>query len=172
MINIEVGSRFKIKTGYGKRIMTVIEIDNQSAFEFKCTDEIGETFFFSQRDFDTYEQLNQIEILGGFDNFTMREARAQVLARLVSFAKDEKDGAKKYRAFEKAVTEIQQNDSIQFADGVLSFVSSHSGEPRRVTENGCVADACPCGNTVSYHSALWLIMNRYCEIIASRENVR
>lgn len=95
-----------------------------------------------------------------YDKGLMKQAVAQTLAGFIALADGETDGSTKLAAVLKAADVIDRNNSIEF-DGVkLSFVSDESNEPRIVTQHGC-SQACPCGNRISYHRALFAIFERY-----------
>lgn len=67
-------------------------------------------------------------------------------------------------ALDKAMNEIRENKSIKFTHNILSFVSRDSKETRIVTKSGCVKDACKCGDGISYHKAIFAILERYEEL--------
>jgi len=85
---------------------------------------------------------------------------AQTIDAAVYF-NDEQATARRYRALEKAMTNIETNNTIAFSNGILTFVSQTSGKIRKVTKFGCVATACECGNGISYHQELFDLLNTY-----------
>lgn len=99
---------------------------------------------------------------------TMKTAAAQTIARMISLAED-RTGGRVWASLEKAITEIKENKTIEFDGEKLTFVSRASGEQRVVTRAGCVRTACPCGNGISYHLAMFAILDAYNRIVETVE---
>lgn len=85
-------------------------------------------------------------------------AQTQLIGWITLFC-DEKDGARWMASAEKGFTEILENDSITFENGVLRFVSRDSGKLRFVTSAGC-HETCDCGNGISYHAGMFQLLTR------------
>lgn len=102
----------------------------------------------------------------------MKNLNLQILAQsyrqlyAAALLEDEIDGARKINALNKAYTEILENPTIEFADGVLGFVSRTSKETRFVTSAGCAPLYCRCRGEYSYHTALFAILTRYAQLEA------
>ena len=62
-MRLSKGDKFKITAGYGKRIFTVTEVKDADFYEYRCTDETGEVFFFSEKSFEVYAALKQFHIV-------------------------------------------------------------------------------------------------------------
>lgn len=92
-------------------------------------------------------------------------AITQSFGYLVSLS-DEQTGARWTAALFKAKDEILENGTIRFDrhNRVLRFVSRYSGKRRIVTQNGC-SDVCDCKARISYHFAIWQILDRYFQLL-------
>jgi hypothetical protein len=99
-----------------------------------------------------------------FKDNTLAKAITQSTGFLVALANGEAEGAKWTAAIQKAIDETVLNDSITFADDVLTFVSRTSGKQRKVTRAGCHY-SCDCQGKISYHFALYEIVSRYAALI-------
>jgi hypothetical protein len=77
----------------------------------------------------------------------------------------EEIGARKCSAVAKAITEVQENDTMRFdkQNKVLRFTSRHSKKRRIVTAYGCAME-CQCQARYSYHQAAYAIVSRYFEL--------
>ena len=102
-----------------------------------------------------------------YDRAAMKKAQSQAIAAAVMTSRDEKTGARAFKALEKAITEIEANDTIDFDGKVLTFVSRHSGNRRFVTRDGCTT-LCDCGGNISYHSGLYSIFALYAAITSRK----
>jgi hypothetical protein len=62
MNEINIGTIFKLKN-YGKKEITVIDInDSYGDFRYKCSDGF-DTYFFADRNFDYYRESNMLTII-------------------------------------------------------------------------------------------------------------
>ena len=107
--------------------------------------------------------LRMSEKLGSdLDEFLEADPATKAYQHLYSQAMlmDERNGARLISATDKAFTELRENKSIEFKNGVLTFVSRESGKKRIVTKFGCSSE-CECKGNMSYHLALFSL----CEMI-------
>lgn len=109
------------------------------------------------------QQIKNMETRPALDKNLLQTAFAQSVAAAVIFD-DEKTGSRLYAALEKALKTAQTNKTIEFKNGILRFVSTDSSKQRKVTSAGC-PDNCDCGNEISYHVALYILLERYCNLL-------
>lgn len=97
-----------------------------------------------------------------FNQSTMKKAQQIALQNFIRVGQnaDYKKRGQAYKAWEKAVEDIEKNSTHDFKDGILSFTSRFTNKPRYVTEFGCDI-SCECKNAVSYHKALFEIYAEY-----------
>ena len=95
----------------------------------------------------------------GYDRAKLIEAKTQLIGYFVSFQSEDL-GSRWFAAIEKAHDEILENSSILFDGSRLIFTSRKSRKQRIVTRFGCSKE-CQCGGLVSYHFALWHLLNKY-----------
>ena len=93
----------------------------------------------------------------------MAKAFSELHAENVALS-DETRGAKWFNALIKARVEIERNDTIIFEVGILRFTSAQSGKKRIVTKTGCHSSTCDCKDAISYHKAIYLLLERYFEL--------
>lgn len=156
-MSLQVEDKFKIKTGTFKgETFTVTKLTPEDTADVVCADKHGDTFCFNKAHLDIYGY-----VLLNADRRLMQSAASQVLASVILETAGDK-GGRAYKAWEKAYTEARENKSIDFENGILSFTSRFSNEPRKVTKAGCAE--CRCGNGLSYHKILFRILERYAEL--------
>ncbi|HEX8287865.1 MAG TPA: hypothetical protein VF556_07720 [Pyrinomonadaceae bacterium] len=174
MSAIEKGTIFRI-TGnvYKNKIFTCVDtyygIDN--GYTIKAVANDGTDYYFSRTNLAYYGDSVKI-ISQAKKNETSEETTAaetnlekafrQTYANKVALADTPEAGERWHRALTKAMTEIENNKTIIFADGVMTFQSRFSGKFRIVKETGC-APFCDCKGT-SYHTALYAIVSAFTEI--------
>jgi hypothetical protein len=147
----------------GFKVSTITGYDGTQLF---ITDSDGIQIYAHRVSGDPIARAKEVisEITGEtFEQTTMKKAQQQATAAAVMMSADDKTGAKRWNAIEKAIKEIAANKTIQFDGKVLTFVSSRSGKRRFVTEHGC-SELCDCKGGISYHRALFDIFSRYFEL--------
>lgn len=92
----------------------------------------------------------------------LQTAFRQTYASEILFADDERASAKIHNSFLKAITEIERNKTIEFEQGVLTFVSRFSRKGYIITRDGCSTN-CEAfeKRTFCYHRAVYSILFNY-----------
>lgn len=162
-----IGDQFTIKSkfyGNGKKVFTVIRV-HDGAIATNDTDGHFDCFYFEQGDLDFYADKIRVtlktQLAKKSEATDTQKLGLALLGGVKEFKKVYKElhgeAGRIFRGKAKAEAELKLNDTVKFENGVLTFVSRHSGKSRYVTVFGCDL-SCDCkGDKAAYHYQMYLL---------------
>ncbi len=160
LADFQIGDEFQIfASPYGKVTFRVVSTDNGFLKMIDVSDKprFTEPGFLTDVNLKYYSRFIKFTFKATpiFTEPTNQSAAiTQTIGLALTFG--EEAFTRTVNAVNKAADEFQNNETIDFENGILWFVSRYSNKTRIVTKDGC-SDECDCRGEVSYHSELWKI---------------